>query len=30
MNKVIVLGRLTANPEIRYTQAGKAKINGDS
>ena len=24
MNKVIILGRLTANPEIRYTQAGKA------
>ena len=24
MNKVIILGRLTADPEIRYTQAGKA------
>ena len=24
MNKVIILGRLTANPEIRYTQSGKA------
>ena len=24
MNKVIILGRLTSNPEIRYTQAGKA------
>ena len=24
MNKVILLGRLTADPEIRYTQAGKA------
>ena len=24
MNKVIILGRLKANPEIRYTQSGKA------
>lgn len=24
MNKVILAGRLTKNPEIRYTQTGKA------
>ena len=23
MNKVILLGRLTADPEVRYTQTGK-------
>ena len=27
MNKVIILGRLTANPEIRYSQSGTAVAN---
>ena len=27
MNKVILVGRLTQDPEVRYTQAGKAVAN---
>lgn len=27
MNKIIILGRLTKNPEVRYTQTGKVVTN---